>query len=36
VISPFTVQTHISKILGKLEVRSKTEAVALALNNGFS
>ena len=32
VISPFTVQTHIGNILGKLGVRSKTQAVALALN----
>lgn len=30
-ISPFTVQTHVSNVLGKLGVRSKTEAVAFAL-----
>jgi DNA-binding NarL/FixJ family response regulator len=30
-LSPFTVQTHVGNILGKLGVRSKTEAVTLAL-----
>ena len=30
-ISRYTVQTHISNILGKLEVRSKAEAVAFAM-----
>ncbi|MGH9195341.1 MAG: response regulator transcription factor [Acidimicrobiia bacterium] len=33
-ISPFKVQTHISDILGKLDVRSKAEAVAFALKHG--
>jgi DNA-binding NarL/FixJ family response regulator len=32
-ISPFTVQTHVSNILGKLGVRSKAEAVAFALKH---
>jgi DNA-binding NarL/FixJ family response regulator len=31
VISPRTVATHIQRILGKLEVRSRTQAVALVL-----
>jgi DNA-binding NarL/FixJ family response regulator len=31
VISPKTVSTHIQRILGKLEVRSRAQAVALAL-----
>lgn len=31
VISPKTVATHIQRILGKLEVRSRAQAVALAL-----
>jgi DNA-binding CsgD family transcriptional regulator len=30
VISPKTVSTHIDRILGKLGVRSRTQAVALA------
>jgi two-component system, NarL family, response regulator LiaR len=29
-ISPFTVHTHVGSVLGKLEVRSKTQAVTLA------
>jgi NarL family two-component system response regulator LiaR len=33
-ISPFTAQTHIGNILGKLKVRSKAEAVAFALKHG--
>lgn len=32
-ISPFTVQSHVSNILGKLGLRSKTEAVAFVLGN---
>jgi two-component system response regulator DevR len=32
-ISPFTVQSHVSNILGKLGLRSKTEAVAFALGH---
>ncbi len=32
VISPKTVSTHIQRILGKLEVRSRAQAVALALH----
>jgi DNA-binding NarL/FixJ family response regulator len=32
-ISPFTAQTHVSNILGKLGVRSKTEAVAFVLGH---
>lgn len=31
VISPKTVGTHIQRVLGKLEVRSRTQAVAVAL-----
>jgi len=34
VISPKTVATHIQRILGKLDVRSRTQAVALALQPG--
>ena len=33
VISPKTVATHIQRILGKLEVRSRAEAVGLALRD---
>jgi NarL family two-component system response regulator LiaR len=33
-MEPFTVQTHISNILGKLGVRSKEEAVAFGLKHG--
>jgi DNA-binding NarL/FixJ family response regulator len=33
VISPKTVATHIQRILGKLEVRSRAEAVALVLRD---
>jgi DNA-binding NarL/FixJ family response regulator len=36
VISPKTVATHIQRILGKLEVRSRTQAVALALGQDVS
>jgi DNA-binding NarL/FixJ family response regulator len=32
-ISPQTVQTHVRNVLGKLEVHSKLEAVALAVRN---
>jgi DNA-binding NarL/FixJ family response regulator len=32
-ISRYTVQTHVSNILGKLEVRSKAEAVAFAMKH---
>jgi len=31
VISPKTVATHIQRILGKLEVRSRAQAVSIAL-----
>jgi len=31
VISPKTVATHIQRILGKLEVRSRAQAVSFAL-----
>lgn len=34
VISPKTVSTHIQRILGKLEVRSRAQAVAVALRRG--
>jgi len=34
VISPKTVATHIQRILGKLEVRSRAQAVSLALREG--
>jgi len=34
-ISPRTTSTHITNILGKLEVSSRTSAVALALREGF-
>jgi DNA-binding NarL/FixJ family response regulator len=33
VISPKTVATHIQRILGKLEVRSRAQAVAIALRD---
>ena len=33
-LSPATVRNHIQHILKKLEVHSRTEAVALALRNG--
>ena len=33
VISPKTVATHIQRILGKLEVRSRAQAVSLALRD---
>jgi DNA-binding NarL/FixJ family response regulator len=36
VISPKTVATHIQHILGKLEVRSRAQAVALALGRDVS
>ncbi|MGZ5352384.1 MAG: LuxR C-terminal-related transcriptional regulator [Actinomycetota bacterium] len=32
-ISPQTVQTHVRNVLGKLEVHSKLEAVALAVRH---
>ena len=35
VISPRTVETHIQHILGKLGVRSRTQAVAIAYREGF-
>jgi DNA-binding NarL/FixJ family response regulator len=34
-LSPLTVQTHVRNVLGKLEVRSRAEAVALALRHGI-
>jgi DNA-binding NarL/FixJ family response regulator len=36
VISPKTVATHIQRILGKLDVRSRAQAVALALGQDVS
>ncbi len=36
VISPHTAKTHIQRLLGKLEVRSRAEAVALAATNGIT
>ncbi len=36
VISPHTAKTHIQRLLGKLEVRSRAEAVALATANGIT
>ena len=36
VISPKTVATHIQRILGKLDVRSRAQAVALALGRDVS
>jgi DNA-binding NarL/FixJ family response regulator len=33
-ISPQTVQTHVRNVLGKLDVHSKLEAVALAVRHG--
>ena len=35
VISPKTVGTHIQRVLSKLGVRSRTQAVALAAREGF-
>ena len=32
-VSPSTIKSHVSNILGKLEVTSRTEAVILALKN---
>jgi NarL family two-component system response regulator LiaR len=34
-VSPSTVKSHVSSILSKLGVASRTEAVALALRNGI-
>jgi DNA-binding NarL/FixJ family response regulator len=36
VVSPRTVGTHIQHILSKLDVHSRTQAVALALRNGLN
>ena len=36
VISPKTVATHIQRILGKLGVRSRAQAVAFAHQNGLA
>lgn len=33
-ISPQTVQAHVRNLLGKLEVHSKLEAVAMAVRHG--
>lgn len=35
VISPLTAKTHVSRILDKLEVRSRVQLVALAYETGF-
>jgi two-component system, NarL family, response regulator LiaR len=35
VVSPSTIKTHVSNILSKLEVTSRSEAVALALRSGL-
>jgi filamentous hemagglutinin family protein len=35
IISPRTVNRHVSNIFGKLEVPSRTAAVALAVRNGL-
>lgn len=35
-ISPSTAKTHISRVLSKLDVRSRVEAVALALAHGIA
>ena len=34
-VSPSTIKSHVSNILSKLDVTSRTEAVALALRNGI-
>ena len=35
VISPLTVQKHVSNILGKMDVSSRTEAATRALRQGL-
>jgi len=35
VVSPSTIKTHVSHILSKLGVASRSEAVALALRSGL-
>lgn len=35
-ISPWTVATHLRRIYGKLNVNTRTEMVALIMNNGFT
>jgi DNA-binding NarL/FixJ family response regulator len=35
VISPQTARTHIQNVLGKLEVHSRLEAAALAIQSGI-
>jgi DNA-binding NarL/FixJ family response regulator len=35
VVSPSTVKSHVSNILSKFGVASRTEAVTLALRNGL-
>ena len=35
VVSPSTIKTHVSNILSKLGVASRSEAVALALRSGL-
>jgi NarL family two-component system response regulator LiaR len=34
-VSPYTIKSHVSNILSKLSVGSRTEAVTLALRNNI-